>query len=157
MRRRGLGDFAEKGKTTVADSEGHVTGAVNRQQAMNALEMEEWRNVRGKKKCKVARPNDKLVVRARVIYKTKRTGQRVREVQISTYRLRVLADRRNAILTHSRDCVNPNWCGDGSSGRGRRGYVTLMQRGHSQRRVLARKYTFKISEGYQEFSEVWGC
>ena len=34
---------------------------------MNALEMEEWRKVQ-KKKCKVARPNDKLVVEARVIY-----------------------------------------------------------------------------------------
>ena len=46
----------------------YVTGAVSRQQAMNALEMEEWREIR-KKKCKVARPNDKLVVGARVIYK----------------------------------------------------------------------------------------
>ena len=46
----------------------YVTGAVSQQQAMNALEMEEWREIR-KKKCKVARPNDKLVVGARVIYK----------------------------------------------------------------------------------------
>ena len=38
---------------------------------MNALEMGEWRKVRRKKKYKVARPNDKLVVAARVIYKRK--------------------------------------------------------------------------------------
>ena len=69
MRRRGLDDFAEEGEDIGADSEGHVTGAVNREQAMNALEMEEWRQVRRKKKCKVVRPNDKLVVWARVIYK----------------------------------------------------------------------------------------
>ena len=56
----------------LADSEGHVTGAVNRQKATNALEMEAWRKVRRKKKWKVARPNDKLVVGARMIYKKKR-------------------------------------------------------------------------------------
>ena len=39
MRRRGI-DYVEKGGDTGADSEGHVIGAVNRQQAMNALEME---------------------------------------------------------------------------------------------------------------------
>ena len=38
---------------------------------MNALEMEEWWKVQRKKKCKVARPNDKLVVGARVIYNRK--------------------------------------------------------------------------------------
>ena len=38
---------------------------------MNALEMEEWRKV-WKKKCKVARPNDKLMVGTRVIYNRKR-------------------------------------------------------------------------------------
>ena len=36
---------------------------------MNALELEEWRKVRRKKKCRVARPNDKLVVGVKVIYK----------------------------------------------------------------------------------------
>ena len=70
MRRRGYGVFSEAGVTTGADNEGHVTGAVNRQQAMNTPEMEEWRKVR-KKKCKVTRPNDKLVVGARVIYNRK--------------------------------------------------------------------------------------
>ena len=35
---------------TRADSEGHATGVVNRENAMNALEMEEWRKVRRKKK-----------------------------------------------------------------------------------------------------------
>ena len=41
---------------------------------MNALEMKEWRRV-WKKKCKVARPHDKLVVGARVIYNRKRLGR----------------------------------------------------------------------------------
>ena len=41
MRRRGHDDFSEEGGATGADSESHVTGAVNRLQAMNALEMEE--------------------------------------------------------------------------------------------------------------------
>ena len=36
---------------------------------MNALEMKDWRKLRRKKKYKVARPNDKLVVEARRIYK----------------------------------------------------------------------------------------
>ena len=36
-------------------------------QAMNALEMEEWRKVGRTKKCKMARPNDKLVAGARMI------------------------------------------------------------------------------------------
>ena len=64
-------DFSEEGGAIGADSEEHVTGAVHRQQTMNALEMEEWRKVR-KKKCKVARPNDKLMVGTRVIYNMKR-------------------------------------------------------------------------------------
>ena len=41
MRRRGLDDFEEEGGATGADGEEHVTGAVNRQQVMYALEMEE--------------------------------------------------------------------------------------------------------------------
>ena len=45
VRRRGLDDFAGEGGDTGADSEGHVTGVVNRQQAMNALEMGERRKV----------------------------------------------------------------------------------------------------------------
>ena len=69
VRRRGLDDFAEEDGDTGADSEGHATKAVNWQQVINVLEMEEWRKVRKKKKCKVARPNDKLVVGARRIYK----------------------------------------------------------------------------------------
>ena len=66
----GTCDFLEEGGATGVDSEGHVTGAVNRQQAMNTPDMEKWRKAR-KKKCKVARPNDKLVVGARVIYNRK--------------------------------------------------------------------------------------
>ena len=38
---------------------------------MNVLEMEECRKYQKKEKCKVARPNDKLVVRTRVIYDIK--------------------------------------------------------------------------------------
>ena len=64
MRRREHDDFAEESGDTGADSEGHVAGAVNRQQAMNALEMKEWSEVRRKKKSKVAQPLDKLVVGA---------------------------------------------------------------------------------------------
>ena len=69
VRRRGHDVLSGKSGATGPDSEGHVTEAVNRQQTINALEMEEWRKVR-RKKWKVARPNDKLVVRARMIYKT---------------------------------------------------------------------------------------
>ena len=70
VRRRGHDVLSEESGATGPDSEGHVTGAVNRQKTMNALEMEEWRKVR-RKKWKVARLNDKLVVRARMIYKRK--------------------------------------------------------------------------------------
>ena len=62
--------FSEEGGAAGTDSEGHVTGAINRQQAMNALKMEEWRKFR-KKKCKVIRPNDKLVIGSRVIHNRK--------------------------------------------------------------------------------------
>ena len=69
MRRRRVDDFEEEGGDTDADREGHVSEKVNRQQAMNALEIEEWRKVRRKKKCKMARPNGKLMVGVRMIYK----------------------------------------------------------------------------------------
>ena len=63
VRRWGHDNFSEEIGATGADSEGHDSGAVNQQKkAMNALEMEEWRNLRRRKKCNVARPNDKLVV-----------------------------------------------------------------------------------------------
>ena len=64
---RGAIIFLEEGGDIGADSERYVNGAVNRQQAMNVLEMEEWTKVRRKKKYEVARPDDTLVVRARVI------------------------------------------------------------------------------------------
>ena len=70
---------------TGPDSEGHVTGAANRQKMMNALEMEEWRKV-WRKKWKVARPNDKLVVRARMIYKTK-----MKDGEVEKYKSRLTA------------------------------------------------------------------
>ena len=86
MRQRGYDDFLEEGGATGAHSEGHVTGAVNRQQAMNALEMEEWRNVQRKKKYKVARPKDKLVVGAKGLYKRK-----MKDGKVESYRCRLVA------------------------------------------------------------------
>ena len=63
MRRRWRDDFARAGgDTTGADSGGHVTGTENRQQAMDSSEMEEWWKARGKWKCKVTRPNYRLVI-----------------------------------------------------------------------------------------------
>ena len=86
MRRRGLDNFSEKAEDTGADGERHAIGALNRQQqAMNALETEEWRKVRRKKKYKVARPNDKLVVGARVIYKRNMKGG-----EVEMYRCRLV-------------------------------------------------------------------
>ena len=46
VRRRGHDVLSEESGATGPDSEGHITGAVNRQKTMNALEMEEWRKVR---------------------------------------------------------------------------------------------------------------
>ena len=86
MRRRGHDDFSEEGGATRADSEGHVTEAVNRQKEMNALKMEEWRKVWRKKKCKVARPNDKLVVGSRGIQKRK-----LKDGEVESYRCRLVA------------------------------------------------------------------
>ena len=85
-RRRGADDFAEKGGNTGADSEGHAIGAVNRAQAMNVLEMKDYGKVQRKKKCKVARPNDKVVVGARVIYKRK-----IKDGEAEKYRCRLVA------------------------------------------------------------------
>ena len=86
VRRQGHGDFSGEGGDTRADSQGHVTEAVNRQQAMNALEMEERRKIRRKNKCKVDRPNNKLVVRARVVYKRK-----VKDGEVEKCRCRLVA------------------------------------------------------------------
>ena len=85
VRRRGHDVFSEESGATGPDSEGHVTGAVNRQKTMNALEMEEWRKVR-RKKWKVARLNGRLVVRARMIYKRKMKGG-----EVEKYRCRLTA------------------------------------------------------------------
>ena len=86
VRRRVHDDFSENGGATGADSEGHVTGAVNRQKAVNALEMEKYRNVRRKKKWKVAQPNEKLVVGARMMYKRK-----MKDCEVEKYRYRLTA------------------------------------------------------------------
>ena len=86
MGRRGHDDFSEEGGATGADSEDHVTGAVNRQRAINALEMEEWEKVQRKKKWKVARSNDKLVVGARMSYK-----RNVKDSEVEKYRCRLTA------------------------------------------------------------------
>ena len=83
VRRWGHDVFSEESGATGPDSEGHVTGAVNRQTTMDALEMEEWRKVR-RKKWKVARLNDKLVVRARMIYKRK-----LKDGDVGKYRCRL--------------------------------------------------------------------
>ena len=48
---------------------------------MNALETEEWRKVRRKKKWKVARPSDKLVVGARMIYERNMKGGEVEKAR----------------------------------------------------------------------------
>ena len=48
MRRQGLDDFTETGRGTGADSERYVIQTVNRQQAINVLEMEEWWKARNK-------------------------------------------------------------------------------------------------------------
>ena len=50
VRRRGHDGFSDESGAAGPDSEGHVTGAGNRKKTMNALEMEEWRKVRRKKK-----------------------------------------------------------------------------------------------------------
>ena len=86
VRWRGLDGCAEEGGDTGSDSEGHATGAINRQQAMDALEMGEWREVWRKKKCKVVRPNYKLVIGARVIYK-----RNVKDGEFDKYRCRLVA------------------------------------------------------------------
>ena len=86
MRRRGLDGFEEKGGDTGADRERHIIETVNRQQAMHALEIEEWRKVQRKKKYRVARPNDKLVVGARVIYKRK-----MKDGEVEKYMCRLVA------------------------------------------------------------------
>ena len=122
MRRRGDSIIcAEEGGDTGADSERHATGTVNRQQAMNALEMEEWRKVRRKKKYEMDRPNDKLVVGARMAYIRKMEGSEVEKYNVDC-RTRILAGRRDAlhgkVLTHPSDSVNPDTFGDGGSGQG---------------------------------------
>ena len=78
--------FAEEGGDTDIDSERHATGTVNRQQAMNVLEMEERRKVRRKKKCEMARPNDKLVVGARMIY-----NRKMEDIEVEKYKCRLVA------------------------------------------------------------------
>ena len=53
---------------------------------MNALKMGVWRKVVRKKKCKVDRLNDKLVVGARMIYKTT-----MKDGEVEKYRCRLVA------------------------------------------------------------------
>ena len=59
---RGPDDFEEKGRDIGAYSEGHVTGAIIPQHVINIPKMKELKKVWRKKKYKVARPNDKLMV-----------------------------------------------------------------------------------------------
>ena len=79
VRWRGHDKFAEEGGDIGFDREGRVTGAVDRKQAMNTLGMEEWRKVRENNKWKVARPNDKLAVGAKVICNRKRLDRTERQ------------------------------------------------------------------------------
>ena len=54
---------------------------------MESPEVKEWRKARRKWKCKVARPNDKLVAGARMIYK-----KYMREDgEVETYKYRLVA------------------------------------------------------------------
>ena len=71
MRRQKVDGFVYEAGNTGPDSGGHVIGTENRQQSMDSPEMEEWRKARRKWKCKVARPNDKLVVGNKMPYKKK--------------------------------------------------------------------------------------
>ena len=100
VRRWGRDDFSEEGGATGADSERHVTGAVNRQQAMDALELEDSRKVR-KKKCDVARPNDKLVVGARVLHNRKRLDRTERSKGTDIDLLLKGSGRSKRCTTHS--------------------------------------------------------
>ena len=69
----------------------------------------------------MARPNDKFVVGVRVIYNRKSwTRRRGRRVQMPTYRLRVLAGRKGALLIHLSNSMNLDTFDDGGSGQGRR-------------------------------------
>ena len=43
----------DEGRDTGSESEGDVTGTINRQQATNAMEMGRWRKARRKKKYKI--------------------------------------------------------------------------------------------------------
>ena len=86
MPRRGRDDFSEEDGATGVDSKKNVTGAVNWHKAMNALEMAGWTKVRRNKKSKVARPNDKPVVGARMIYK-----RNMKSGEIDRYRCRLAA------------------------------------------------------------------
>ena len=71
VRRQKIDGFVNEAGNTGPDSGGHVIGTENRQQSMDSPEMEEWRKARRKWKCKVARPNDKLVVGNKMLYKKK--------------------------------------------------------------------------------------
>ena len=66
---RGLNSFADEGVGNGADSERRVTRTENLQQSMDSPEMEEWRKARRKCQCKVARPNEKLVVGTKCLAK----------------------------------------------------------------------------------------
>ena len=120
MRRRGHDDVLEGGGATRADSEEHVTGAVNQQQTMNALEMKEWRKFR-KKKCKVARLNDKLVVGARVIYNRKILDRMKKSTSTDVDIPVKVSGWSKKCTTHPPSgSVNLDTFDDGGSGQGRK-------------------------------------
>ena len=72
-----------------------------------------------KTKWKVARPNDKLMVGARMIY-----TRGMEDCEVERYRcrhaVRVLAGGRVALFIHPSDRVNPDKFGDDGSDQGQR-------------------------------------
>ena len=87
MRRRGLDRFTSENGDTGTDTREDVTGTVSRQQAMDLMDIEKWRKARRKTKCKMARPNYKLVVGTKKLYekKIKQDGE------VEKYKCRLVA------------------------------------------------------------------
>ena len=69
MSQWGLVGFAGKDGDTEVDCEEHIIGTKNWQQSMDSPEMERWRKARRKRKCKVVRLKDKLVVGTTMLYR----------------------------------------------------------------------------------------
>ena len=160
MRRWGCDDFADEGGDSGADGGGHVTRTDNLQQAMESPEMEEWRKARRKKKCKMTRPNDKLVVGARMLCK-----RNMREAgEVEKYKCGFVTQgfwqvegvhyTEEYSSTPATTWIRILWRRQPLRTENS---TILMQSRHYRRRVLTRRYAFKISEEYQEFPGALGC